>query len=650
MGFLNPFLLIGVLSAAVPLLIHLWSRRQARTVDFPTLRFLLEAHRKTVRRFQLEQWLILALRMLALACIALALSRPLLRSAAFAEARGRSSVVIALDQSASMGYQGVEGVPFERAKQRAVAILRSLQTGDDASLVLMSDRARALFEPSTTQITDVIQAVESASLTSADTRVEAALSAGIDLLSRSDAPNKELYLIGDFTQNGWSAEAIETHDVRIFYVPVTATLTANVGVTRVEVVNSLVAAGIPTTFAVSVRNFGDATAQGRTVEFLVDGEARRSVSLDIAPGGQVEERFQHTFEAAGLYDVRARLDGDRYTDDDERIAVVPVLGQIDAMTVGDNPLFVTLALDPVGIALPDAPYTVRPTSVDYAAFEGRSLDSIDLLVLQDPRLNDGRLAGRVRNYLLNGGAVVLFLGEGVAPSSLTPLDWMPVASSGVARHGSPLKLRPAHVQATGNAPAAEELSRRVFGFFEGDPWARPTSPNFYRTHRLTVNGDDALPVATFSDGTPAVVVSEFGTGRIAVVNSPAVGSEWSNFPLNPAFLPFLQQLVFALKTPGEPPQRMLAVGQPYARSMGATDPLTVSVEMPDGKSQLVGRGAEGTQLAFGDTEQLGLYRLSAASGNFHDAFAVNAPPAESDFTPVDRDAAVARVGGNATWL
>ena len=118
MGFLNPILLLGVLAAAIPLLIHLWSRRQAKRVDFSSLMFLLVAHRQNVRRIQLKNLLILFLRVAIIALIALALARPLLKSQfSFAGARAKTSAVVILDNSFSMGYQGVQGQRFEKANR-----------------------------------------------------------------------------------------------------------------------------------------------------------------------------------------------------------------------------------------------------------------------------------------------------------------------------------------------------------------------------------------------------------------------------------------------------------------------------------------------------------------------------------------------------
>ena len=92
-----------------------------------------------MRRLQLKHLLILLLRVLIIVLIALALARPLLKNRfAFAGGRTKTSVVIILDNSYSMGYQGIRGERFEIAKGMALEIAQSLQRGDSASVILMS--------------------------------------------------------------------------------------------------------------------------------------------------------------------------------------------------------------------------------------------------------------------------------------------------------------------------------------------------------------------------------------------------------------------------------------------------------------------------------------------------------------------------------
>ena len=48
MNFLNPLFLFGLAAAAIPVLIHLFTRRKPREVRFPSLDFLSEVNQSEI--------------------------------------------------------------------------------------------------------------------------------------------------------------------------------------------------------------------------------------------------------------------------------------------------------------------------------------------------------------------------------------------------------------------------------------------------------------------------------------------------------------------------------------------------------------------------------------------------------------------------
>ena len=78
--FLNPWMLLGTLAVASPILIHLLNKRRFKIVDWAAMDFLFQADKKNRRRVQLENFLLLLLRCLAMLLIALMFARPFLPS------------------------------------------------------------------------------------------------------------------------------------------------------------------------------------------------------------------------------------------------------------------------------------------------------------------------------------------------------------------------------------------------------------------------------------------------------------------------------------------------------------------------------------------------------------------------------------------
>ena len=81
MTFLNASLLAGLLAAAIPIAVHLMSRRKPQRVVFPATRFLKPQLESSRSRLRVQRWWLMALRILAVAALALALSRPLVETA-----------------------------------------------------------------------------------------------------------------------------------------------------------------------------------------------------------------------------------------------------------------------------------------------------------------------------------------------------------------------------------------------------------------------------------------------------------------------------------------------------------------------------------------------------------------------------------------
>ncbi len=81
MTFLNASLLAGLLAAAIPIAVHLMSRRQPRRVVFPATRFLKNQLESSRTRLRVQRWWLLALRILAVVAFAAALARPQIETA-----------------------------------------------------------------------------------------------------------------------------------------------------------------------------------------------------------------------------------------------------------------------------------------------------------------------------------------------------------------------------------------------------------------------------------------------------------------------------------------------------------------------------------------------------------------------------------------
>src|SRR4051812_24525005 len=136
--FAHPGYLWGALAVALPILVHLFNQRRPRPLAFGAIEFVLRSQRQKASRLRLRQILLLALRCLLIAAVAVALARPQLRpkGAQSAAALGPQATALVLDASLSMRYRTGSTTLFARARGEALAALDRLAPEEPATVGL----------------------------------------------------------------------------------------------------------------------------------------------------------------------------------------------------------------------------------------------------------------------------------------------------------------------------------------------------------------------------------------------------------------------------------------------------------------------------------------------------------------------------------
>ena len=104
MQFLAPLFFVALAGLAIPVLLHLTQREKKQIIRFPSLMFVRRIPYQSVRRRKIQNWLLLMVRLTALALIIFAFARPLIRDdeAPVAAGSGARELVVLLDTSYSL--------------------------------------------------------------------------------------------------------------------------------------------------------------------------------------------------------------------------------------------------------------------------------------------------------------------------------------------------------------------------------------------------------------------------------------------------------------------------------------------------------------------------------------------------------------------
>src|SRR5262245_39716372 len=206
MHFLAPSLLLGLIAAVLPWIIHRIGRRRARPVRFAAMELLMRAEREVSARRKLRDVALLVARTALAAALPLAFARPFteVRSDLPAVTTHSQSAVIVLDDSASMRRRlRRDETPFDVARARARDIVEHLSPDSEVALVLASEGSTAPIAELSSDRARVSAALAAVNASARRADFAAALRRATQILTGSSRSDRLIYVLSDLQATGW---------------------------------------------------------------------------------------------------------------------------------------------------------------------------------------------------------------------------------------------------------------------------------------------------------------------------------------------------------------------------------------------------------------------------------------------------------------
>lgn len=648
LGFAHPFLLWGLLAAALPILIHLINRRRARLLPFAALAFVKLSNQKLARAFKLKQFLLVLLRVLAILALVLWLAWPRLlpeeRALPKAPLRqGATAWVVLLDQSFSMQASHEEKPLLDHAKRLARDWLAALPESDSFALLPVPlPESWPAGELGFDRL-GFLDRLEGLGPSFGRCDFSAALARARVLLAASPAPNKRLLVIGNFKAAGYDADftlggmehlGVETRDAR------QGQAIANNAILALGAARSFQTGPEDWKVEVKVARYAASEAKGLPLSILADGQHAADGFVDLPAGGTVTKTFviRLTGERATVA-LTARLAPDALPADDERHLPLTVSQGVRALLVDgvpssvrheDEAFYLREALDPGGFGRSQiATRVVLPEELRPELFSAYDI----VFLCQLPRI-EPEIGRALQAFVEKGGALVIGVGPKIDALSYNA-ELLPLL---------PGTLR--NERAAAN-PTAETQNPVVY--LSRLDYQHPALRvyNDETAHSLTIAPVRAYltfdPDATrqkrvlaeFSDRSPALVETTVGRGRVLFFAS-SLSRTWNELPIQPGFLPLMQELTRALVTHAEeggkrPESAVLGERPLWPRELTPKEVLD-----PKGERLPLLRDGGGLYRLAKPLTLAGIYTVIEAQTSWR--FAANPPLTESDLTPLDAPA------------
>jgi hypothetical protein len=610
MGFFAPLFLAGVAAVGLPVWLHLLRKHRSQPLPFGSLMFWERHTQSSIKHRRLRYLLLLALRMALFVLIALAFARPYIERKSIPFQHTGEITVVAIDNSLSMRA----GNLFDQARQMAKSDISGLRAGERAQVLEFGSRVHALSE--VTDDKQQLNAAIDAAQTSDDKTSFAELARSLRSIAQSLKLPLRVALYSDMQQTGMppnfndlrlnAAIRLEPHALAPKEVP-------NFTVENV-IAPRRVYDGKKQRVLATVASFGGPKATRRVSLMLNDREVETK-SVEVPEGGRATVEFQSLDVPYGRNKGAIKIDAaDALPADDtfyfsvERGDPRPALFVYEA---GNQHalLYFKSALEASG----QSAFDVQPVIVEQTA--NVSPAKYAFVVISDVGVLPGGFENQLREYVQNGGSVLVALGHNAMAKMKVPVSDEHIAESRYAgREGERFQT------AAWLDPSHPSIQR-------DNNWA---GVKFYRV--LRVDPGKSRVVARLSDETPLLMDQQMGGGHVEVFASTFDNID-NDFPLHASFVPFVEQTARYLGR--------LDSGPP-AVQVGSFEELRDSKDKGSAVDVVDPKGGRVFDLKEAATAQnvqftlAGFYDIRRPNGR-NELVAVNSDRRESDLTPASTE-------------
>ena len=626
MLFLNPAVLFGLLAASIPVLIHLLNLRKLKRIEFSTLAFLKELQKNKIRKIKLKQWLLLALRVLIILFLVMAFARPTIKGIAIGgtTSAAKTTAVFILDDTFSMSVVDANGSYLNQGKSMILNLLKELQEGDDAALVLVSDKSNREIK-TTGNLAAFENEVNSVQISYASGLLHNAIVKAAKILSESKNFNKEIYILSDF-QSGRLYDAgtlsdlseLLNQNVRLYTFNYSGKEVFNLGIDRLKIDNQIFEKDKPVNFGITITNYSNRPVDNTVVSLYLNGERSAQASSTIGAGESRVISMQAVPKQFGYVDVVAEIEDDDILQDNKRFTNFYIPDKIPVIIFTDNPLdakFINLAL-----TAGDNQSSIKITNKNISQLSSIDLNQYDAVLV----IGSQNITGidRLNSYIKSGGC--LFLMPGSASSlqefqSLTSRLSLPVATGTFGK-----------INSVNNAEAFDkiEFNHPIFkDIFTNRNKEKVESPDIYHSFKIATEGK-GINIITLMDGSSFLSEYKIGSGKVLLMNTAPVLS-WSNLPLKGIFVPLMNKAVYYLAAKDNANQEYLA-GDEIEINLANNLSPQIKIDRPDKTDDFLNldKNLQNNYISYDKTKIVGNYKVFSGS-RIIDEIAVNADPRES---------------------
>jgi len=528
MEFANPLFLFGLTAIVIPIVIHLFNFRKFRKVYFTNVQFIEELKQQTRQQSQLRHLLILAMRILAIAALALAFAQPFIPVNDKKTTRHTTNAIsVYVDNSFSMEAESPDGRLLDQALNKARQTAAAYNNSDQFQLLTNDFEGRHQRFVNREDFLELLGEVE---LSSVSRNISDVYKRQIDLLNKLPKTTKIVCLISDFQKSTANIPQIEPDTtITTFLIPANAGQPGNLYIDSVWFEEPVYRVNQLATLHVRIVNDSDENYEKIPVRLNINNIQRAISSFDIQAGDEIEIALPYSNHSSGVQFGELSINDHPVTYDDTFYFTYEVLEEITVLAINNAEENVYLA----SLFNNDSLIVFRNQDMnrlDYAMFSMNSL-----IILNGLNFVSSGLSQELKRFVVEGGNIAIFPGEKIDVSSYHEFFLNMGTPYSFALDTFQTRISGINTQSTLYDDVFESLPENI---------DLPIVFRHYAIRQQTKSMMEAM--LEMQNGDIFMGSVPVGKGKLYVFSSP-LSTQWTNLPKHAIFVPTLYKIALLSK-------------------------------------------------------------------------------------------------------
>ncbi len=402
MSFLFPSFLWGLLAISVPIAVHIFNFRRTKRVYFTNVAFLkaVETQTKSIR--QIKHWLVMAARILTIACLAFAFSQPFIPAESNVAVDRRGITSLYLDNSLSMESELNNKRYLDIATGRLGDLLGLFKNATSLQLVTNDFSAQEQGIYPAEKLRDRLTTI---GLSGTPRTLEQVYKRQENLIARhSQSGKNQLFWFSDFQKStAGDLSAIQTDSTnQIFLVPVQAEAEKNVFVDSAWLNTPFIRELQNNILFVKVSNSGNREARNVVLRLSLDNTQASTASVNVPANGSATAKFNFNLKGKGYKKGQITFDDFPVTFDNDYYFVLNASPLIRVLHVyGQKPEGNYIE----NVYANDSLFTLQSYSAQNV--DPGLIKNADLVVLEGVAQLSGTLPQDLQDFVRQGGSLAI---------------------------------------------------------------------------------------------------------------------------------------------------------------------------------------------------------------------------------------------------